>query len=127
MAQLVTTGGIKISFDPAGVFAVSDHDAETDEAVTCVYGVSAGPVQISETVGGFLGRMGLTAKFARLTRPNSTPIWVCGSAVSEIRPAVDGEYEPPVRSVVSVGTLTQAVCEDAAAATAAVDAHGGKL
>jgi len=109
------------------VFAVSDHDAATDRAVTCVYGVSAGPVQISETVGGFLGRLGLTAKFAKLTRPNSTGIWICGSAVTEIRPPLEGEYEPPVRSVISTGTLTQAVCEDPAAATAAIDAHGGKL
>lgn len=127
MAQLVTKGGLKISFDPDDVFAVSDHDAETGEAVTCVYGVEAAYVPISETVNGFLERLGLTAKFAKFTRPNSTAVWVCGSAVASIRPNLDGEYDPPVRSVISVGTITQAVCEDADAATAAIDAHGGKL
>ena len=126
MAQLVDTAGLKFSFDPSAILAVSDHDDATNTAVTCVYGITAAALAIPETVSGFLGRLDLTAKFAKLTRPNSTFVWVCGSAVTSIRANLPGEY-PGAQSVLSVGTLTQAVCEDMDAVTAAIDAHGGKL
>jgi len=118
---------MKIAFDQSDVFAVTDHDAITGDAVTCVYGVSAAPVNINETVSGFLERLDITAKFAKLTRPNSSSIWICGSAVTSIRATLPGEYDPRAKSVVNVGSLTQAVCQDTDTAIAAVNAHGGKL
>jgi|SRR5476649_231128 len=127
MAQLVTATGLKILFDPSDVVAVSDHDDAADEMLTCVYGINSGPLKISETVDDFLGRLDLTSTFAKLTRPNLTPIWLRASAVTSIRPTLAGEYNSNARSVVSVGTFTQAVCEDLESAAAAIDTHRGKF
>ena len=127
MASLTTTNGAQFTFDPNSVIAVADHDAATGEAVTCVYGLTAGVLKIYEAVVAFLARIGVTAKFATLTRPNGSPIWINGSSVSTIRAPLPGEYTAAVKSVISVGSLIQGVTEDPASATVQIDAHGGNL
>jgi len=50
----------------------------------------------------------------KLTRPDSTPVWVKGSAVTAIRPplATESQGRGVVRAVVIIGDLHQAVRED---------------
>ena len=127
MATVASVDGYQYSFDPAKVCAVADHDADTGLAITCVYGILKARLEISETVAAFLNRLGITAQFAILTRPNGSNIWINGSSVSVIRQPLPYEYVPAVHAVVIAGSLTQGVSEDLAAATAAVNAHGGKM
>ncbi len=127
MATLTTTAGATITFNPDSIDAIGDHDDTTGAAVTCVYGILPAMLMIAETVPAFMQRLKIKAKFARLTRPNGWPVWLRGSSVTAIRPPASGEYPPEVKSVISAGSLTQAVKEAPAAATAALNARGGNL
>ena len=127
MAELTTEDGFQYSFAPGAVVAVTNHDAVSGKAATFVYGIAPAPLEIGETMDGFLARIGVAADFVRLTRPDGSPIWVCGAAVASLRAPLPGEYADGVRAVITVGGLTQGVDEDAAAVKAAIDAHGGRL
>jgi len=127
MADLTTTDGSFYAFQPDAVVAVTDHDAVTGEAVTCVHGLAPAPLKIGESVTAFLARIGEAAKFAQLTRANGSPIWLNAPAVGAIRAPLPGEYAAGGQAVISVGSLTQGVTEDPATAKARINAHGGKL
>lgn len=127
MATLTTVEGAQIDFRPDAVVAVADRDAITRAAVTCVYGIANSAVHISEPVAGFLGRLGVEGKFARLTRADGAPIWINGAAVTTLRSPLPDEYVATVNTVISVGSFTQGVEESPAAARAAINAHGGSL
>jgi hypothetical protein len=127
MATLTTTGGATITFAATSIDAIADHNDTTGAAVTCVYGIPPAMVMIGETVPAFMERLAIGADFARLTRPNGWPVWIRGSSVTSLRPPAPGEHIPAVKTVVSANSVTQAVTETPAEATAAVNAHGGKL
>lgn len=130
MADLTTTDGFRYSFAPSAVVAVvaaTDGAAGPGAAVTSVYGITPAPLEIAETVDGFLARIGVTAGFARLTRADGSPIWVQAAAVSSLRAPLPNEYADSVRAVIAAGGLTQGVEETPGAVKAAIDARGGKL
>jgi hypothetical protein len=127
MATLTTRGGAVITFIPSTIDAVADHNDTTGEAVTCVYGIPPTMLAITETVQGFLQRLQIAADFARLTRPNGWPVWIRGSSVSSLRPPAPGEHSAAVKAIISTASVTQAVRETPAEATAALNAHGGRL
>jgi hypothetical protein len=127
MANLTTLGGLQISFDPDSLAAIADHDSNTGKASTTIYGVTKAEIHIAESVEAFLARIGLAAKFAKLTRPNGTPVWINGGAVSSLRPPLPGEYLDAVKTVISMEPLTQGVKEVPEHAKAMLNAHGGKL
>lgn len=127
MANLTTIDGLQISFDPSALMAVADHDADTGDAVTTVYVLTAGRVRIAESVSAFLHRIKVEANFGKLTRPNGTLVWINCKAVSAVRPPLEDEYGPSAHAVVSVGTLTQAVRETPAEVARIVKAHHGNL
>jgi len=127
MATLTTVDGLQVSFQPDSVAVLTDHDAGTGVAVTCVYGITNSDLHIAESVAAFLSRLGITTNFAQLTRPNDSPVWIHGSAVSSIRAPLPAEYIDGVNAVVTTGVLTQGVKETPAAAVAQINAHGGKL
>jgi hypothetical protein len=84
-------------------------------------------LSIVEPVDAFLARLGITAKFAKLTRPNGSPVWVSGAAVSSARAPLPDEYVGGINAVLFTGSLTQGIKESLVAAIAELDAHGGKL
>lgn len=127
MADLTTTDGLQFHFDPGAVTAVADHDADTLQAVTTVYGLIDAPLRVAESARGFLTRIGVAASFAKLTRVNGTFIWVNCAAVTVVRASDPDEYPPSARALVSVGGLTQAVRETPAEVKGVVNAHGGRL
>jgi hypothetical protein len=127
VADLTTIDGLQFHFDPNAVTAVADHDENTLEAVTTVYGLMDGRLRIAEDAQGFLARMGVARSFAKLTRLNDTFIWVNGSAVAVIRSPLPDEYPLAAQAVVLVGTLTQAVKETLAQVKQALNSCGGKL
>jgi hypothetical protein len=127
MANLTSIGGIQFVFDPAAIVAIADRDADTGEAVTVVYGLTAGQLRVPESVQGLLNRLGLSQKFAKLTRPNNTSVWMSGQGVKVARQPLAHEYSPPVQSVVSAGDLTQGVTENLGQVRQAVNASGGSL
>ena len=127
MADLTTIDGSQFHFDPSAVTAVADHDADTLQAVTTVYGLMDGRLRLAEDAEQFLGRIGVAQFFAKLTRVNDTFIWVNCRAVAVIRSPLPDEYPAAINTVISVGTLTQGVKETLAQVKVAVNSHGGKL
>jgi len=127
MADLTTTDGSTVHFDPGAVTAVADHDADTGDAVTTVYGLSAGLYRIGEAVDGFLTRIGVAASFVRLTRLDGTFIWANVKAVQTVRTPLVDEYGPQAQAVVAIGSLTQAVTQTPDEVKQIVNAQGGKL
>jgi hypothetical protein len=127
MASLTTVDNIEYNFVPGDVFAAVDHDLVTGDAVTCVYGVTANYLRIGETVAAFLARLEVQAGFAQLTRPNGYPIWIAAAAVGSVTAPLPGVYDPAVRSLVSVRSLTQGVIEDLPTVIARLNAHGANL
>jgi hypothetical protein len=127
MAELTNNQGMQFLFDPKAVSAIADRDADTGEAVTVVYGLTAGPLRMAEPVDAFLNRVGLTPVFAKLTRPNGSAVWISCKGIKVARPPLADEYAPAVRSVLALGTLLQGVAETLAEVRQAVNAHGGSL
>jgi hypothetical protein len=82
---------------------------------TYVHGVDRGVLVTAEDAAALVARLGVDPPLAKLTRPDASPVWVKGSAVSEIRPPLATEQQAAgaVRAVVVIGDLHQAVREDA--------------
>jgi hypothetical protein len=127
MPVLTTTEGHQITFVARAIAALADHDAVTGEAVTCVYGITIGLLKTAETVQAFMARLEIAQNFAQLTRPNGSPIWINGAAVSSIRAPRPSEYVAGVSTVVSAGAMSFGVKEAANEATGLINAHGGEL
>jgi len=81
---------------------------------TYVHGVDRGVLVTAEDAAALVARLGVDPPLAKLTRPDASPVWVKGSAVSEIRPPLATEQQAAgtVRAVVVIGDLHQAVRED---------------
>jgi len=121
----MTVGGIQITFAPKAVSAIANHDADTGAVVTCVYGVTAAALKISEPVQAFMTRVRITKSFAQLTR--RSPVWINGPAVSSIRAPIPKEYVAGVNTVVFTDSLTQGVKELPSDVPKAINDHGGEL
>jgi hypothetical protein len=85
---------------------------------TYVHGVDRGVLVTAEDAAALIARLNVDPPLAKLTRPNSTPVWIKGSAVSEIRTPLPTERQSGgvVKAVLMIGDLHQAVREDIAAA-----------
>ena len=127
MATLTTTDGIQITFVGKAVSALTDHDASTGEAVTCVYGITNSALRLIESVQAFMTRIKIADNFAKLTRPNGFPVWINGAAVSSIRAPLSNEYVMGVNTVIFANGLTQGVKEPPPDVTMLINSHGGGL
>ncbi|HYZ42646.1 MAG TPA: hypothetical protein VE687_18770 [Stellaceae bacterium] len=96
---------------------------------TYVHAIDRGVLVTAEAPSALVARLGVHPPLARLTRPDLTPVWLKGSAVTAIRAPLPTERQAPgsVNSVVIVGGLNQAVHETVEAARAVVNAHGGAV
>jgi hypothetical protein len=81
---------------------------------TYIHGVERGVLVTAEDAAGLVARLRTDPPLAKLTRPNSTPVWIKRSGVSEIRAPLETERPDTgmVRAVVIVGDLHQGVRED---------------
>ena len=126
MPTLTTLDGTQFDFDPGTLIAIADHAADTGAAMTSVYGLATGWLEVSESPEALLQRLGLQGAFARLTRPDGSAVWLNGKAVTVIRPSTEND-DPAAHAVVTAGVLNQAVRETSAEVKKAVDDHGGSL
>lgn len=72
------------------------------------------------------GRGGGGAK-VKFTRPNGEPVTIDAAAVVSVRAALPGEYAACVRAVITVGRVSQGVCEPLAKAKAMLRARGAAV
>ena len=81
---------------------------------TYVHGIDRGVLVTMENAAALVARLGVQPPLTKLTRPDSTSVWIKGSAVTAVRAPVATEQQAGgvVRAVIVVGDLHQAVCED---------------
>jgi hypothetical protein len=127
MADMTLIGGQVIQFDAAVVAALADHGPDAGETITLVYGLSPGVLETREAAEHLLARVGVAGRFARLTRPDGSRVWISGGAVISIAPPLPDLYPPNAKTVITTAALVQAVVETPAAVRIALDAKGGKL
>ena len=120
MPTLTNSMGLDFVFRADAVVAVADRDAETSTDITCVYGLGPSFQRTSETVDGFLTRIGRADRFAKFTRPNGTPIWLNVDDVTVFTVAQQGLYSADTKTVIIAGAFTQAVKESMDAVKAAL-------
>jgi len=78
--------------------------------------------RVSRAVESGVGLHGIAVKF---TRPDGAPVWIDAAAVISVRAALDGEYAPGVRTVITVGRSRQGVCEALGRVRALLHMRGG--
>jgi len=128
MAGLITLEGVRFFFDPTSVTAVADRDADTGEAVTTVYGLTAARLRLQEGPEIFLNRIGVIAGFKKLTRVNDTFIWFNCKSVKVIRVPLAGEYPASANTVIPIDSaLIQAVKERPEDVVRIINSGGGSL
>ena len=117
MIVLRALDGTEVSVDEHIITLVAGPDPHDVGPHTYVNGVERGVLVTAEEAACLVARLGVEPPWRKLTRPNSTPVWVKGSAVIAIRAPFPAEQQPGVKAVVIIGGLHQAVREDVAAAT----------
>lgn len=127
MATITTVDGTRILFDPDGISAITDRDAQTGIDGTVVYGVMPQGLRITESVDVLLQRLNLVSAFAKLSQADGSAVLIGGKSVGAAREAFAGEYEPAVRTVVFAGSSTHAVREQLDQAQQAINRAGGRL
>ena len=83
----------------------------------------------AEDAATLAGRLAIDPPLAKLTRPNATPVWIKGPAVTSLRAPLPTERQGPgaVNAMVILGHLHQTVHEDLATAERVLNAHGAHV
>ena len=121
--------GTAVDVDEDAVTLVSGPYPHDVGAHTYVHGVERGVLVTAESAAALAARLGVKPPLAKLTRPNATPVWIKGSAVTTLRTPLPTERQGPgaVNAVVILGDLHQAVHEDLATAERVLNAHGADV
>ena len=129
MAKLTTLNGKKIEFTPGSVVAVTDHDLNEigGNEVTCIYGITAGAINIAQPIKDFIAGLGLAGEFFAINLLNGLTAYLSAPAVKSVLEPEPGVYSDAVKAVISVGDLTIAIAEDMDSLTKAINAHGGNV
>jgi hypothetical protein len=83
----------------------------------------------SESPEALIDRLNLSGALAKLTRPDSQPVWINGASVDLVRPPLPAEAQLNENAVVSMNNnvFHQGIREDVATAKNIINAHGGHL
>jgi hypothetical protein len=102
------------------------HDAGPH---TYVYGLTQTVLMTAERPEALVARLGVKEPFAKLTRPDRSPVWVKGAAVTSVRAPLPTEVQGPgeVNAVLQVGSHHQSVRESLLTVRENINAHGGKI
>jgi hypothetical protein len=121
--------GTNIHADENAIILVTGPDAHVAGAHVNIYGIDRGVMPAAENPAALVARLAVTPPLARLTRPDRTPVWIKGPAVTAIRAPLSTERQDPgaVNAVVILGGLHQAVHEDVAATQRVLNAHGANV
>jgi hypothetical protein len=113
MIVIHALNGTEIEVDENDVTLVAGPYPHDVGPHTYVHGVDRGLLVTTEDAAALVARLGVHPRLVKLTRPDSTLVWIKGSAVSEIRPPLSTERQSGVvQAVLVIGGLHQAVRED---------------
>jgi hypothetical protein len=122
MIMLRALDGTDVSVDENAITLIAGPYPHDLGPHTYVHGIDRGVLVTAEDAAALVARLRVDPPLARLTRPDMTPVWLKGSAVTAIRAPLATERQAPgsVNAVVIVGGLHQAVHETVDAARAIV-------
>jgi hypothetical protein len=129
MIVIKTADGQDIDGDENAVSLIAGpypHDAGPH---TYVYGLTQAILVTAERPDALVARLGVKPPLAKLTRPDLSPVWVKGSAVTSVRAPRPPEQNGPgeVNAVLQVGSRLQSVREDLPTVRGIINAHGGNV
>jgi hypothetical protein len=129
MFEVTTLDGQVVAVDENSIVLVVGPYPNDVGPHTYVYGATPGAIVTAEKPEILVGRLKVKPGLAQLTRPNGTPGWLKGAAVTSIRAPVSSEITTPgaVNGIVNIGPLHQAVRESVETARQIINAHGGHL
>jgi hypothetical protein len=121
--------GTDVSVDENAITLIAGPYPHDVGPHTYIHGIDRGVLVTAEDTAALVARLGVPPPLVRLTRPDLTPVWLKGSAVTGIRAPLATERQAPgsVNAVVIVGGLHQAVHETIEAARAIVNTLGGTV
>ncbi len=108
-------GGRALEVEDAAISALAGPRRRDVGHHTYVFGATPAPLATAEPIESLLARLNPRPPFAKLTRPDGTPIWVRGASITAIRPPLDVERpDPPavVKLGIAFGGAHQAIRED---------------
>src|ERR1700761_1026712 len=110
MIAIRALDGTEIFIDGNAVTLVAGPYPHDPGPHTYVHGVDRGVLVTIEDAAALVARLGVDPPLANLTRPDASPVWLRGSAVTEIRPPLVTEQQAggAVKAVVVLGDLHQA-------------------
>lgn len=129
MIVIRALGGTAVEMDENAVTLLAGPYHHDVGRHTYVHGLDRGVLVTAEDAAALAARLAVGPPLARLTRPDMTPVWIKGSAVSAIRAPLPTEQQGPraVNAVVILGELHQAVHEELATAEQVLKAHGAHV
>jgi hypothetical protein len=129
MTEITALDGSIIHIDCNSVTIVAGPFPGDPPKRSYVTGPGPAPITTNEDAATLVARINPKVLLAKLTRPNNTPVWIQGSAVTLVRPPIDGDAPPEekVGAVLFIGDNHQAVVQDVATACSIVNSHGGNL
>ena len=125
MAQVTTTSGYVVHFDPEAIVLVTADGAGGQGSALA--GVLEGLLHTTGAPAQLLQDLGIASSFVRLTRPDGSSVWLKASAVSAVRVPLQQEYPAAVNAVIRIGGATQGVGEGVQAVVDSVNQAGGRL
>jgi hypothetical protein len=115
VALKLSQDGFAKTFADDAIAAVAGPRSHDAGILSYVFIGGRQPIETLEPVQSLLDRLKITNQsFAMLTRPNATPIWIRGAAITEIREPVASELpDPPniTASVIEYAGFHQAIQE----------------
>jgi hypothetical protein len=129
MSVIKTVDGQDIDVNENAIVLIAGPYPHDVGPHTYVYGATHGALVTGESADGLVARLGINPLLAKLTRPDSSPVWVKGSTVTSVRVPIPTEQQGPgqVNAVLQVGSLHQTVHEDVPTARSIINGHGGNI
>jgi hypothetical protein len=129
MIVIKTIDGQNIDGDENAVVLIAGPYPHDVGPHTYVYGVTQAVLVTAEKPEALVACLGVKPPLAKLTRPDRSPVWVKGSAVTSVRAPLSTEQQGPgeVNAVLQVGSHHQSVREDLPTARGIIDTHGGNV
>src|ERR1700724_3276976 len=111
MIVLHALDGNEVDVNEAAVTLVAGPYPHDLGPHTYVHGVARGVLVRTEDPAAVVARLGVEPPLVKLTRPDSTPVWVKGPAVTAIRPplATESQGRGVGKAGVIIGDVHQAV------------------
>ena len=129
MLAITTLDGSVLHLDDDSVVMVTGPKPGDPPGRSYVTGPAPGPIATDEETAAVLAALHPQAPLAQLTRPDGSPVWIKGGAVTSVRAPIPADVPPgePVGAVIIVGGCHQAVREDVATVGGLLDRHGGNV